>query len=57
MAHMVHLFYGGFDFANTSSIGAGVGKFVRDRSLFLQIGAHASDYGNGVLEWLEQPRK
>jgi len=34
---MMHLFYGGFNFTETSSIGAGIGKFVHDRSLFLQI--------------------
>ncbi|KAA6409168.1 MAG: ifi-6-16 domain-containing [Lasallia pustulata] len=54
-AHMMHLFYGGFNFINTSSIGTGVGNFVHDRSLFLQIWTWASNQGNNVLEWLKQP--
>ncbi len=54
---MIHLFYGGFNFTETNSIDAGIGKFVHDRSLFLQIWSWASDQGNNVLEWLKQPRE
>ncbi len=54
---MMHLFYGGFNFTNTGSIGAGVGKFIHDCSLFLQIWTWASDQGNNVLGWLKQPRR
>ena len=53
----MHLFYGGLNFTETNSIGAGIGKFVHDRSLFLQIWSWASDQGNNVLEWLKQPRE
>jgi len=56
-ARMMHLFYGGFNFTETNSTGAGIGKFVHDRSLFLQMWSWASDQGNNVLEWLKQPRE
>lgn len=56
-ARTMHLFYGGFNFTETNSIGAGIGNFVHDRSLFLQIWSWASDQGNNVLEWLKQPRE
>ena len=54
---MIHLFYGGFNFTETNSIDAGIGKFVHDRSLFLQIWSWASDQGSNVLKWLKQPRE
>jgi len=36
-ARMMHLFYEGLNFTETNSIDAGIGKFVHNRSLFLQI--------------------
>jgi hypothetical protein len=51
------LVYGGFGFTNTSYIGAGVGRFIHDRSFFLRIWVWASHQGDGFSDWLKQPRR
>ena len=53
----MHLLYGGFNFANSSSFGEGFSNFVHDRSVFWQVWNWISDHAAHAVEWLKQPRK